>query len=147
MKKIWLTSFLILYFVAHSQAVDYKYSLTFGIYTWHYAKGDYTEGVDNRLIALEYDNWYVADFNNSHGRETQFLGYGWHTKKLVAPQHEKFWVRGNLYTGVLIGYGKDHPQPYVSRIAYIVTWPAILLRPSVRMEIKAGIPIPINFSI
>jgi hypothetical protein len=109
MKKIPLILVFILCSAIFSYADEYEHSITLGIYTWHYAKGDYTEGVANRLIALEYKNWYVADFNNSHGRETQFLGYGWHTKKFKAEENENFWVRGNLYTGILIGYGKNHP--------------------------------------
>ena len=81
-------------------------AITFGIWTQHYA-GDHTEGIDNRLIVFEYDNWNGAWFKNSYGNEAGFLGYGWHTKKWE--YNKDWWVRGNFYTGVLAGYGHKHP--------------------------------------
>jgi hypothetical protein len=62
--------------------------------------------VDNHLIALEYNHLSIAWFRNSYGKETAFVGYGWHSDKL---EQGNFWTRGNIYAGVLMGYGEKHP--------------------------------------
>ena len=80
-------------------------ALTYGIWTQHWS-GDHTEGLDNHLVAFEYDGYTGAFFRNSYGNETGFVGYGWHTKKL---REENMWLRGNVYAGALIGYGTKHP--------------------------------------
>ena len=80
-------------------------ALTYGIWTEHYS-GDHTEGLDNHLIAFEYDGYTGAFFRNSYGKETGFMGYGLHTKRL---RQQDWWLRGNAYAGALIGYGKEHP--------------------------------------
>jgi len=79
-------------------------SMLVGLYTYHFTDGDYEEGVDNHLVGLEYDNWSSAFFRNSHGKETIFTGYGFHTDKYY---NERWWVRGNIYAGLLAGYGED----------------------------------------
>ena len=108
MKKIAVLIILfILGFGSFVHAEEYKHALTFGLYTSHYS-GDHCEGVDNRLIALENGHLILADFRNSYGNETQFVGYAYHTKKLYS-KHEVWWTRGNVYAGVLIGYGHQHP--------------------------------------
>ena len=90
-------------------AEEYNSSITVGLYTHHYVDGEYTEGIDNKLIAIEHKGWNFADFVNSHGNETQFFGYGWHTKKIESEDADDWWVRGNIYLGVLVGYGDHHP--------------------------------------
>lgn len=109
MKRSVIILIFVLYFTTFSYADECVCSLTFGIYTYHYESGSYTEKLENRLIAFEYKNWTFANFVNSYGKETQFAGYGWHTKKFYAVGSEHLWVRGNIYLGILIGYGKDHP--------------------------------------
>ncbi len=87
-------------------ALPAEKAMTFGIWTQHYA-GDHVEGTNNHLIAFEYDSWVGAWFKNSYGKETGFLGYAWHTKKLEF--NKDWWIRGNVYAGILIGYGEEHP--------------------------------------
>lgn len=87
------------------EAKPYR-ALTFGLYTKHWAGRDHTEGVDNHMIALEYNHLTLAWFRNSYGKETAFVGYGWHSPKL---EKEDYWTRVNLYAGVLAGYGTKHP--------------------------------------
>jgi hypothetical protein len=109
MKKIFVISFaLILIFSTSLYAEDYNSSLTVGIWTQHY-DGDHCEGLDNHLLAIEHKGMAGAFFRNSYGNETLFLGGGWHTKKL---SNSDMWVRANLYAGVLIGYGTEHPIHY-----------------------------------
>jgi hypothetical protein len=98
-------SFAILVLLLFYTPVYAERSLSFGLWTKHYS-GDHTEGTNNHLIALEYKRFTAAWFKNSYGNETAFLGVAWHTDKV-----KKFgmWTRANLYTGVLIGYGTDHP--------------------------------------
>ena len=84
-------------------------SLTFGLWTQHYA-GDHTEGIDNHLIAFEYYGPTLAIFRNSYGNETLFMGYTWHTRKYGLHHHIPQWyVQGNLSVGTLWGYGTQHP--------------------------------------
>jgi hypothetical protein len=88
-------------------------SLSFGLWVDHYA-GDHTEGINNRLIVLDWYGPTIASFNNSYGKETLFLGYTWHTKKyrLVRMGNRYLWVQGNLGAGALLGYGTKHPIHY-----------------------------------
>ncbi len=101
----WI-SFVILVLLLFSTPVYAERSLTFGLWSQHYS-GDHTEGMDNHLIAVEYNGWTGAWFKNSYGDETGFLGYGWHTKKWKFKKD--WWIRGNAYAGILIGYGDEHP--------------------------------------
>ncbi len=80
-------------------------SLSVGSFVQHYT-GDHTEGVNNRLLALEYDGWVGAWFRNSYGNETGFLAHGWHTEKWELGKD--WWVRGNFYAGILLGYNRGH---------------------------------------
>jgi hypothetical protein len=101
----WI-SFVILVSLLFCTPVYAERSLTFGLWVHHYA-GDHTEGLDNHLIALEYDGWTGAFFKNSYGRETGYAGYIWHTKKYNF--YEEWFIRGNLSAGILAGYGHEHP--------------------------------------
>ena len=83
----------------------YGESLTIGLWTDHF-NGEHTEGTDNHLIAYENTGYIAAWFRNSYGKETLFLGYGLHTPRL---RNENMWIRGNIYGGALIGYGKEAP--------------------------------------
>ena len=105
MKKRIFTFILILFLTSPVITHGAEKAMTFGLWTQHY-KGDHTEGVDNHLLALEYKGVVGAWFKNSYGRETGFIGGAYHTKKL---QRKSMWFRGNLYGGVLIGYGNEHP--------------------------------------
>ncbi len=100
----WI-SFVILVSLLFCAPVYAERSLTFGLWTQHYA-GDHTEGVDNHLLALEIDGYQMAWFRNSYGNETAFFGKAWHTKKV---KRFDMWIRANLYAGVLVGYGTKHP--------------------------------------
>jgi hypothetical protein len=101
------TSFVILVSLLFCTPVYAERSLTFGLWTQHYS-GDHCEKTNNHLVAFEsIDGWAGAWFKNSYGNETGFLGHGWHTKKWEL--RKDWWIRGNLYAGVLIGYGHEHP--------------------------------------
>jgi hypothetical protein len=102
----WI-SFVILVSLLFCAPVYAERSLTFGVWTQHYA-GDHCEGTNNHLVAFEStDGWAGAWFKNSYGNETGFLGYGWHTDKWKFKKD--WWVRGNVYAGILAGYGHKHP--------------------------------------
>jgi hypothetical protein len=100
-----MVSIIFLLFVLLCSPVYAERSLTFGVWTEHYS-GDHTEGVDNHLVAFEHSGFQAAWFKNSYGKETAFFGLAFHTKKL-----EKYdmWLRANVYPGILIGYGNEHP--------------------------------------
>lgn len=84
-------------------------SMTFGVWTQHYS-GDHTEGLDNHLLALDWEGPTAAFFRNSYGKETGFLGWTWHTDKFIFA--DKWFVRGNVSAGALVGYGTKHPIHY-----------------------------------
>jgi hypothetical protein len=82
-------------------------SLSFGLWVDHYG-GDHTEGINNRLIFLDWYGPTFASFRNSYGNETLFLGYTWHTKKYDILS-SNWWIQGNIGAGALAGYGTKHP--------------------------------------
>ena len=86
-------------------AEDEKYSLTLGAFARHY-RGEHREGFDNELDAFSYKDWTAAYFKNSFGGSTLFGGHWFKTDKIY---NGKWWVRGNLYAGVLYGYGDKVP--------------------------------------
>lgn len=81
-------------------------AFTFGLWTQHFS-GDHTEGINNRLIALEYNHVQVAWFRNSYGNETGFVGAALHTDRYELAKD--WWTRANIYGGVMIGYGDHNP--------------------------------------
>lgn len=103
--RICLALFLLCFMA--TEALPAERSLTFGSYAKHWS-GDHVEGVDNRLIALEYNHLTLAWFRNSYGKETAFIGYGWHSDRYFLYE-SSIWTRANLYAGVLFGYGSKHP--------------------------------------
>ena len=61
------------------------------------------------MISLEYDGAAISSFRNSYGNETVFLGGAMHTGRYTLNEKYHIWTRINLYAGILIGYGTDHP--------------------------------------
>jgi hypothetical protein len=90
--------------VPSDEIVDF--SVAVGLVTRHVNPGDDTNE-DSDFIALSLDKYSIARFINSYNDETWFGGTQFHTPKLNIYQGSDFFLRGNLYAGLIYGY-KDH---------------------------------------
>jgi hypothetical protein len=81
-------------------------SLGLGLVTKHVNPGNDTNE-DSDFIALSIDKYSVARFINSYNDETWVWGMNFHTSKWNIYQDSDFFLRGNLYAGLMSGY-KDH---------------------------------------
>jgi len=88
-------------------ALSAEKSLAVGLWTQHFGGEEHTEGISNRLIALEYNHAMVAWFKNSYGKETVLVGGALHTDKYELAKD--WWTRANLYGGIMVGYGDENP--------------------------------------
>ncbi|MFX0202033.1 MAG: hypothetical protein ACFFCW_38465 [Candidatus Hodarchaeota archaeon] len=89
----------------------YEYAFSYGLFVHHYESKKANEGFENRMIAIERKGLVFSYFDNSYNEDTVFLGYGWHSDKYYS-KYSKWWTRGNLYLGGLVGYGDKNPVNY-----------------------------------
>ena len=82
-------------------------SIAFAPFTYHWDSRN--SNSFNRLLAFSYDDWCVGWFNNSHYNETVFAGYAFRTKRYEIDKTGEWFVRGNVYLGIVYGYGDDLP--------------------------------------
>jgi hypothetical protein len=84
-------------------------SIAVGVFTKHFQLGSSTNET-NRALVLSYDDWCVAWFNNSYHEESVFAGRAFRTKKVTGKEHDEWFVRANLYLGLVYGYGDELPN-------------------------------------
>ena len=82
-------------------------SIAVNVFTKHFASKESNER--NRMLALSYNDWCVAWFNNSYSDETLFAGYAFRTDRYAIKESDKWFWRAGLYVGVVYGYGDNLP--------------------------------------
>lgn len=70
---------------------------------------NYNENIN--LMVVSYDEWYLTTFNNSNYDRTISAGYNFRTSKYHVLKNNLFF-RGNLFVGLMYGYGDDLPNLY-----------------------------------
>jgi hypothetical protein len=81
-----------------------EYDITLGLFTRHVNPSSNTNETTG-MLGFSYSNWVVHTFNNSYEERSFFGGKRFQTKALRHPRNRKFFVQGNLYAGLLQGYG------------------------------------------
>ena len=60
-----------------------------------------------QMIAFSYDNWVVSRYINTWDDTTYFGGKRFSTKKYAFESNRNFFYQGNIYAGLLQGYGNN----------------------------------------
>lgn len=84
-------------------------SIAVGLFTKHFQPGSSTNET-NRALVFSYDDWCAAWFENSYHEESVFAGRAFRTEKLTNEKHPEWFLRGNLYLGLVYGYGDELPN-------------------------------------
>ena len=80
-----------------------------GLFTRHVNPSDNTNDA-TKMLGLSYSDWGVITFSNSYHDRSFFGGKRFHTKKIGHPRNGNFFIQGNLYAGLLQGYGDRFPN-------------------------------------
>jgi len=86
-----------------------KWTVILGLVTRHIEPSDNTNE-SSRMLGLSYSNWVTARFANSYDEASVFCGRRFQTKELHHPRYTDFFIQGNLYAGLLQGYGDRFPN-------------------------------------
>ena len=86
-----------------------KWTVILGLVTRHIEPSENTND-SNRMLGLSYSNWTMARFTNSYNEASVFCGKRFQTKELRDPRYTDFFIQGNLYAGLLHGYGDRFPN-------------------------------------
>ena len=86
-----------------------KWTIILGLVTRHIDSSDDTNE-SSRMLGLSYSNWFTTRFTNSYDEASVFCGRRFQTKELHHPRHPDFFIQGNLYAGLLHGYGDRFPN-------------------------------------
>lgn len=85
------------------------WAITLGLFTRHVNPSDDTNE-HTGMLGLSYSNWFLLGFSNSYHDQSFFGGRRFQTKKINHSSNSNFFVRGNLYTGIMYGYGDRFPN-------------------------------------
>jgi len=86
-----------------------NWTVILGLVTRHVAPSDDTND-SSRMLGMSYSNWVMARFTNSYDDASVFWGRRFQTKELRHPRYPNFFIQGNLYAGLLHGYGDRFPN-------------------------------------
>jgi len=86
-----------------------NWTIILGLVTRHVGPSDDTNE-SSRMLGLSYSNWVMTRFTNSYDEASVFWGRRFQTKELRHPHYTDFFIQGNLYAGLLHGYGDRFPN-------------------------------------
>ncbi len=86
-----------------------QWAITVGLFTRHVNPSSGTNE-HSGMLGLSYSNWAILGFSNSYHDQSFFGGRRFQTKKIHDSGSSNFFVRGNLYVGLLHGYGDRFPN-------------------------------------
>jgi len=92
---------------AENQTIEW--GIILGLFTRHVNPSSNTNET-TKMLGLTYSNWVVQRFSNSYSESSIFGGRRFHTKKVGHPRNNNFFIQGNLYAGLLHGYGDRLPN-------------------------------------
>ena len=81
-------------------------SLMVGLFARHVDQSD-NPNEDLRMVVASYDNYVVSRYINTWDDPTYFGGKRLSTNKYPFNESQNFFYQGNVYAGVLYGYGNN----------------------------------------
>jgi len=81
-------------------------SLMVGLFARHVDQSD-NPNEDLRMVVASYDNYVVSRYINTWDDPTYFGGKRLSTNKYSFNERQNFFYQGNVYAGVLYGYGNN----------------------------------------
>jgi len=81
-------------------------SLMIGLFAKHVDQSD-NPNEDLRMVVASYDNYVVSRYVNSWDDPTYFGGKRFSTNKYGISESRNFFYQGNVYLGILYGYGNN----------------------------------------
>ena len=81
-------------------------SLMIGLFARHVDQSD-NPNEDLRMVVASYDNYVVSRYVNSWDDPTYFGGKRFSTNKYAISESRNFFYQGNVYLGILYGYGNN----------------------------------------
>jgi hypothetical protein len=81
-------------------------SLMIGLFAKHVDQSD-DPNEDLRMVVFSYDNYVVSRYVNSWDDTTYFGGKRLSTNKYGISETGNFYFQGNVYLGILYGYGNN----------------------------------------
>ena len=91
------------------EALAPRWGITVGLFTRHVNPSGNTNE-STKMLGISYSDWYVLTFSNSYDERSVFGGRRFHTKKISHPSNTTFFIQGNLYVGLIHGYGDRFPN-------------------------------------
>jgi hypothetical protein len=90
-----------------SEKPDYReMSLMVGFFARHVDQSD-DPNEDLKMVVASYDNYVVSRYVNTWDDPTYFGGKRFSTNKYSFSESGKFFYQGNVYAGILYGYGNN----------------------------------------
>jgi hypothetical protein len=86
-----------------------QWAMTLGLFTRHVNPSSDTNE-HSGMLGLSYSDWFILGFSNSYHDRSIFGGRRFQTKKIHHSRNSNFFVQGNLYAGLLHGYGDRFPN-------------------------------------
>lgn len=81
-------------------------SLMVGVFARHVDQSD-NPNEDLRMVVASYDNYVVSRYINTWDDPTYFGGKRLSTNKYPFNESQNFFYQGNVYAGILYGYGNN----------------------------------------
>ena len=81
-------------------------SLMVGLFARHVDQSD-NPNEDLRMVVASYDNYVVSRYINTWDDPTYFGGKRFSTNKYPFSESQNFFYQGNMYAGILYGYGNN----------------------------------------
>ena len=86
-----------------------QWAITLGLFTRHVNPSSDTNE-HSGMLGLSYTDWVILGFSNSYDEQSFFGGRRFQTRKISHPRNRNFFIQGNLYAGLLHGYGDRFPN-------------------------------------
>lgn len=86
-----------------------QWAITLGLFTRHVNPSSDTND-HSGMLGLSYSDWVILRFSNSYHDQSFFGGRRFQTKKIHNSRNSNFFIQGNLYAGLLQGYGDRFPN-------------------------------------
>jgi hypothetical protein len=90
----------------HEKPDPREMSLMVGLFARHVDQSD-NPNEDLRMVVASYDNYVVSRYINTWDDPTYFGGKRFSTNKYAFNESQNFFYQGNVYAGILYGYGNN----------------------------------------